>query len=681
MKNYFSTLLLAAVLCAPFTVSAQVTIGSDRAPSQWSLLDLCTREQQRALHNARMDSIQRNALVTPASPVNHRDSAQGLMLFNTDTDCLEFWSGTRWVSLCEGDTPDPCEGFGRFDATWCAVDNPTIADLTAKARAAGGRGTVVWYNAATGGSRFTNPNTPLVNGTYWAANCADATARVPVVVTLEPNCDPLNSNAGRIATFVNVMYDFQHQQLTAFTNAGGNATSWQWQMRVGASGEWHDITLPGATSATWTIPSYFIYDYVGIPRGRNGIAPDDPYLLFNGERTNTVQIFFRCRLINSNPESPVIYTDYWHNIFMGNPLFNILFIRTNTSGFDIDENGVRSLRMGRAPQLAPLPLTTDSIRVALLNLGQSGTGAWRQGVRVDIGTPQDDRINLNNAGDLGDFYQWGRWADGHQHTVWRKPTTGIARPINFGSQAEGWGGTSIPVARGNTALAVDANGQIPSINTTHFGNFILTTANNTWSVNTFNGLAHNWGNGHALRNAPTSLTGEFGWSERGQNNNPCPPGWRIPTRWDWADLFTSDGSSTDDLRWGLGSAVYTPGTGSHSNNSWKGRRNYRSPVTNTASAWVFAYGGTVLLNPQGEAVFLPHVGRRSFGAGTMNGISEGGFTSGGMYGAYVFGNVNWATGAEIMWLTDHSLLQEGRIEIPMNNTQNAAIGHPIRCIK
>ena len=104
MKNYFSTLLLAAILCAPFSISAQVTIGSDRAPSQWSLLDLCTREQQRALHNARMDTEQRDSLMNKRMLPAKQFEAAGLLIFNTDPPgCLEFWSGSRWISLCEGD--------------------------------------------------------------------------------------------------------------------------------------------------------------------------------------------------------------------------------------------------------------------------------------------------------------------------------------------------------------------------------------------------------------------------------------------------------------------------------------------------------------------------------------------------------------------------------------------------
>jgi len=37
-KTFFA-LILSAMMCVPFTMSAQVTIGSGRAPSEWSLLD------------------------------------------------------------------------------------------------------------------------------------------------------------------------------------------------------------------------------------------------------------------------------------------------------------------------------------------------------------------------------------------------------------------------------------------------------------------------------------------------------------------------------------------------------------------------------------------------------------------------------------------------------------------
>ena len=111
-KNYFLTLLLAGILCVPFNAGAQVTIGSGRAPSQWSLLDLCTRKQQKALHNARMSRTQRDLLMSRYHCPEDQLAARGLLIFHLDAidygiGCLEFWNGLQWVSLCEDRLPPP----------------------------------------------------------------------------------------------------------------------------------------------------------------------------------------------------------------------------------------------------------------------------------------------------------------------------------------------------------------------------------------------------------------------------------------------------------------------------------------------------------------------------------------------------------------------------------------------
>ena len=110
MKNLFLTLLLTAMMCTPFTVSAQVTIGSDRAPSPWALLDLDNSERVRnneqllGLHLPRLTDDDRDDLNLEAT-AGLESPARGLMIFNTDNECVEFWSGTAWISLCEGDEP------------------------------------------------------------------------------------------------------------------------------------------------------------------------------------------------------------------------------------------------------------------------------------------------------------------------------------------------------------------------------------------------------------------------------------------------------------------------------------------------------------------------------------------------------------------------------------------------
>ena len=45
MKKCFFSLLLATMMCVPFTANAQVTIGSGAEPSRWSLLNLDNSER------------------------------------------------------------------------------------------------------------------------------------------------------------------------------------------------------------------------------------------------------------------------------------------------------------------------------------------------------------------------------------------------------------------------------------------------------------------------------------------------------------------------------------------------------------------------------------------------------------------------------------------------------------
>ena len=101
IKKFFSTLLITAMICAPVSLSAQITIGSGNAPSEWSLLYLDAAEQSKGLHLPRLTTVERNALFDPEA---ENLPAAGLMIFNTyPIPCLEFWNGKRWVSLCVSD--------------------------------------------------------------------------------------------------------------------------------------------------------------------------------------------------------------------------------------------------------------------------------------------------------------------------------------------------------------------------------------------------------------------------------------------------------------------------------------------------------------------------------------------------------------------------------------------------
>jgi len=598
-EKLFVQLFLSAMilLLAPTGASAQVTIGSGNPPSSWSLLDLDTKPGdesgvKRGLHLPRLSTKERDALVDDKSASNTQSLAVGLFLYNTDTHCLDFWNGSGWISICADDMPDPCAGISNLQKiSFCSNPNPTIADLTALVLASGGNGAVQWYANPTEGDPLP-PGFMLEAGVdYWAGNCAGLSHRTPVSITLN-FCDelPFEHVSARITTFVNVMYDFQHQILEAWHNAGTAVSNYKWLV----SDDNENFTiLSNGSSSTFEIPSYFINDYVTDEKSR--------------------ELFFRCILTTSSGDISTVS-------------LGVYFIRTNTSGFGVDitanDDEIRYLTIRRGGDF-----NDGEIKIALLNLGASGTGAWLDGVHIP-----GDNSKLDDAGDLGDFYQWGRVADGHQYTVWSKNASHVNQILPFDG---GGNATSavVPFNNGGVTPVYDtSSGQVTNA-TPHYGNFIYSGTTSVDGARDWH-YPHDytlWGNGSTVR-AHANITPELGWSHG--ENNPCPPGWRIPSRWNIWDIYAGDG--TDIPPEAEADPIYEyAGTV----NQWYWREASHD-----------AYGGAIIVNEYGEKVFLPAVGRRMYSTGNLDGASSHGYywsstqhitdTSFGLHftGSLVYGN-------------------------------------------
>jgi len=127
MKNLKIFAMLPLILFSFGKLSSQVTIGSSNPPSPWSLLDLDNPEstdRHRALHLPRLYEAERNALVPPGAT---NVEARGLMIFNRDTRCLEFWNETEWISLCV-DAPRTPSMFG---TVWLITGARYVFDVNA----------------------------------------------------------------------------------------------------------------------------------------------------------------------------------------------------------------------------------------------------------------------------------------------------------------------------------------------------------------------------------------------------------------------------------------------------------------------------------------------------------------------------------------------------------------------
>ena len=419
----------------------------------------------------------------------------------------------------------------------------------------------------TADPNFTTP-TLTQEHTYFRrlARCGCNPARIntsPAARITLPLCPVPNIHA---IAFMNVLYDFQTHRFTTFVS-DAMLHNWQWQVSTdnvnftnidisGASGD----TAGAANNDDWILPADFIHN-----------AAFDGYDV----------LYFRTTMFT--PAGWITQESV--------STLRIRFIRTTESGGNSEflpgfgkYGGVRYAVLYRAPHLGAASGNPDIIRIALLN----------------VGVEEDDKIGL------GYLHQWGRVADGHQYIAWgRNPAT---RALQFNP------GTSLTIARG-TAIAqqIDGTGQIGT-GSTHFGRFIqspVTAPAGDWRASGQNNL---WGNGSVVDNRAASPTTHTDWTH--QSNNPCPDGWRVPSRFEWWDMHIGNG---ENIPPGNNDSSGTTGHGDFNNRwSWNSHQ-----FTTAATVTTGAMGGVIIRNiipgeHYGAEVFLPVVGTRAAASGALN---------------------------------------------------------------
>ena len=152
-------------------------IGINNAtPHNSALLDLVSTT--KGFLPPRMTAGDRNAIVTPA---------EGLIIYNTTTKCLEVWSGISWMSFCEGAcVPAPTTANAGPDkisvstSTTLQGNTPVI-------------GTGIWTIVSGVSGTINNPNSATsifsgLNGTTytlkWTINSSCGTSSDLVIITI-----------------------------------------------------------------------------------------------------------------------------------------------------------------------------------------------------------------------------------------------------------------------------------------------------------------------------------------------------------------------------------------------------------------------------------------------------------------------------------------------------------------
>jgi len=158
-KDYFLKILIMFLLLFGYAkLDAQVTIGADAAPKPFSVLELISEYKSGVFGGMRLPLLttaQRDGITDLSNP-----EAVGLTIFNTTTNCLEFWNGTKWISLCADNLaplPQPEDpNLPPAPSTYC-LEGTICFDVL---RTPGGSGIepLNAHDRITGHSNFTAPN-------------------------------------------------------------------------------------------------------------------------------------------------------------------------------------------------------------------------------------------------------------------------------------------------------------------------------------------------------------------------------------------------------------------------------------------------------------------------------------------------------------------------------------------
>ncbi|SEP29527.1 hypothetical protein SAMN05444671_3128 [Flavobacterium sp. CF108] len=92
-KNLFSICAVLLTLLFSVSIQSQMTIGGKKIPEPFSVLELLNKG---GLRLPQMTTDERNAF-----EVQNNENGDGLTIYNKSTGCVEYWTKTRWISLCD----------------------------------------------------------------------------------------------------------------------------------------------------------------------------------------------------------------------------------------------------------------------------------------------------------------------------------------------------------------------------------------------------------------------------------------------------------------------------------------------------------------------------------------------------------------------------------------------------
>jgi len=261
--NYQLSIFVAIVTFFALPLKAQVTIGSQKAPHSYSLLELTAAQKSGGLRLPMLSNDERDALKLTSDSTE----AGGLVIYNTDIDCVEFWSDGKWIDLCSA-TP--------ISSTVNSITLSSAAGTNAQT-VCGGAITPIKYST-TGATGATVTGLPAGITGSWNANVitisgkSTATGNYTYMVVLTGG----SGNGTTTGTIT-----INTPQLSAIY---GNTV-----VEKGAANQTYYVTpVPGVTSYTWTVPA--TVGTITDGQGRNAITVDASSTASGSDPAGTISV-------------------------------------------------------------------------------------------------------------------------------------------------------------------------------------------------------------------------------------------------------------------------------------------------------------------------------------------------------------------------------------------------------
>ena len=129
MKKNLQILIILSLFLSMVKVNGQVSMGADVAPQPHSVIEVFAEYETGVFGGLRLPQLSTAERNSIADVTTLNTTSYGLMIYNTTTNCVEYWNSKKWVSLCLGRADITLEGDHCYYDTYTIPDDGVVAPI------------------------------------------------------------------------------------------------------------------------------------------------------------------------------------------------------------------------------------------------------------------------------------------------------------------------------------------------------------------------------------------------------------------------------------------------------------------------------------------------------------------------------------------------------------------------